>query len=148
MSLICIPYTWIFDHLVDSLIGLTLQESYIGLALCVDLSFNLSFDRAILKNLGHCLGLQILARSIPVFVNALPLWNIVLTAFHSGSQDLLFAIPFVAQIFVAGSCGMAFQPSCTYVRGILSLLARLRTYRHVGFQSILEIEILFKHFSL
>ena len=39
---------------------LTLEESYrrIGLAFTADLSFNLSFDRAILKNLSHWLGLQ------------------------------------------------------------------------------------------
>ena len=51
----------------SSLIGLTLQETYghIGLALHADLSFDLSFDKAILMNLGHWLGLQTLGRGIP-----------------------------------------------------------------------------------
>ena len=52
-------YTYIFwtIWLIDLL---TLEESYrrIGLAFTADLSFNLSFDRAILKNLSHWLGLQ------------------------------------------------------------------------------------------
>ena len=79
----------------SSLIGLTLQETYrhIGLALHADLSFDLSFDKAILKNLGHWLGLQTLGRRIPVSSEDLPLWDIVVTAFYRGSEDLLFTIP-------------------------------------------------------
>ena len=50
----------------SSLIGLTLWEAYrhIGLALHADLSFDLSFDKVILKNLNCWLGLQTLGRSI------------------------------------------------------------------------------------
>ena len=63
---ICTPYTYIFwtIWLIDLL---TLEESYrrIGLAFTADLSFNLSFDRAILKNLSsHLLGLR-LAKGVP-----------------------------------------------------------------------------------
>ena len=94
------------------MVGLTLQETYkhIGLALHADMSFDLSFDKAILKNLGHWLGLQTLGRGIPVSSEDLPLWDIVVTPFHRGSEDLLFAIPFVAQIFTAGSSSVAFLP--------------------------------------
>ena len=94
----------------SSLFGLTLQETYrhINLAFHADLPFVLSFDKAILKNLGHWLGLQTLRRGIPVSSEDLPLWDIVVTAFHRGSEDLLFAIPFVAQIFMAGSSSVAF----------------------------------------
>ena len=108
-------------------IGLTLQETYrhIGLALHVDLSFDLSFDKVILKNLGYWLGLQTLGRVIPVSSEDLPLWDIVITAFHRGSEDLLFVIPFVAQVFMAGSGSMAFLPCPPCVRDILSLLAWL-----------------------
>ena len=59
LSRICTPYTYIFwtISLIDLL---TLEESYrrIGLAFTADLSFNLSFDRATLKNLSYWLGLQ------------------------------------------------------------------------------------------
>ena len=139
------------DHLADpSLNNLTLEESYrcIGLAFNADLSFNLSFDSAILKNLSHWLGLQTLAQGIPVSAEALPLLDIVITASHRGPQDLLFAVPFVAQIFMAASSSMAFQPSLPCFREVLSLLARLHGYPHVGLWCILEIEILFNHLSL
>ena len=76
-------------------------------------------------------------------------------AFHRGSQDLLLAIPFVAQVLVAGSCSYVvhavFQHSHIPESGtlFLSLLARLRTYPHVGIHCcILEIKILFSHLSL
>ena len=136
------------DHLADSsLNSLTLEESYrhIGLAFNADSSFNLSFDSAILKNLSHWLGLQTLAKGIPVSAEALPLLDIVITASHRGPQDLLFAVPFVAQIFMAASSSMAFQPSLPCFRELLSLLARLHGYPHMGLQCILEIEI---HLSL
>ena len=89
------------------MIGLTLQETYrhISLAWHADLSFDLSFDKAILKNLGCWLGLQTLGRGIPVSSEGLPLWDIVVTAFHRGSEDLLFAIPFAWLVPVA-------WPSC------------------------------------
>ena len=126
------------------------MESYrrIGLAVNADLSFDLSFDRAILNNLGHWLGLQTLARGVPVCADTLPLSDIVLTASRRGPQDLLFAVPFVAQIFMAASSSVAFQPSLPYFRELLSLLARLYMYPHVGLRCSLEIEILFNHLQL
>ena len=89
------------------------MESYrrIGLAVNADLSFDLSFDRAILNNLGHWLGLQTLARGVPVCADTLPLSDIVLTASRRGPQDLQLAVSFVAQIFMAASSSVAFQPS-------------------------------------
>ena len=71
------------------------MESYrrIGLAVNADLSFDLSFDRAILNNLGHWLGLQTLARGVPVCADTLPLSDIVLTASRRGPQDLQLAVP-------------------------------------------------------
>ena len=144
-------YLLFLDHLADSsLNGLTLMESYrrISLAFNADLSFNLSFDRAILKNLYHWLGLQTLVRGVPTSAEALPLSDIVITASHRGPQDLLFAVPFVAQIFMAASSSMAFQPSLPCFRKLLSLLAGLHAYPYVGLRCILKIEILFNHLSL
>ena len=106
-------YLHFLDHLANSSSNsLTLKESYkhIGLAFNADLLFNLSFDSAILKNLSHWLGLQTLVKGVPVSADAVPLSDIVITASHRGPQDLLFAVPFVAQIFMAASSSMAFQP--------------------------------------
>ena len=111
------------DHLANSsLNSLTLKESYrhIGLAFNTDLLFNLSFDSAILKNLSHWLGLQTLVKGVSVSADAVPLSDIVITASHRGPQDLLFAVPFVTQIFMAASSSMAFQPSLPCFRELLS----------------------------
>ena len=144
-------YLRFLDHLANSsLYSLTLMESYrrVGLAVNADLSFDLSFDRVILNNLGHWLGLQTLARGVPVCADTLPLSDIVLTASRRGPQDLQLAVPFVAQIFMAASSSVAFQPSLPCFRELLSLLARLHMYPHVGLRCSLEIEILFNHLSL
>ena len=101
-----------------------------------------------MNNLGHWLGLQTLARGVPVCADTLPLSDIVLTASRRGPQDLQLAVPFVAQIFMAASSSVAFQPSLPCFRELLSLLARLHMYPHVGLRCSLEIEILFNHLSL
>ena len=58
-------YLDFLNSFVDSsLAALVLQETYkcIGSALQVDLSFDMSFDLMVLKNLGHWLGLRTIAR--------------------------------------------------------------------------------------
>ena len=144
-------YLDFLDCLGDSsLRSLTLQESYrrIGLAFHADLSFNPSFDKTILKNLCHWLGLQTLARGFPVSTEALPLCDIIITAYHRGSQDLLFAVPLATQILMAGSHSIGIQSTLPCVRDVLSLLAWLHTQPRVKVRIVLDIEILFSHLSL
>ena len=73
---------------------LTLEESYrhIGLAFTADLSFNLSFDRVILKNLIVIGWACRLVKGVPVSADAVPLSDIVITASCTGPQDLLFLL--------------------------------------------------------
>ena len=128
-------YLNFLNHLVDSSLIDLYQETIgiaIGLALHVNLSFDLSFNKpAILKNLGHWLGLQTLGRGI-LFLLKICLWGIVITALHRGSEDIIFAILFVVQFPMAGSSTVAFLPCFPYVRNILSLLAWLHTYPYIG----------------
>ena len=49
---------------------------------------------------------------------------------------------------MAASSSMAFQPSLPCFRELLSLLARLHGYPHVGLRCTLEIQILFNNLSL
>ena len=67
-----------------------MKESYrrIGLAFTADLSFNLSFDRAILVIGWACR----LVKGVPVSADAVPLSDTVITASHRGPQDLLFLL--------------------------------------------------------
>ena len=75
-------------------------------------------DRALLKNLGHWLGIITIGRNKPILatvrdhdthwdrtffslslcVQDLEIKSIVIEAFHMGSQELLYVIPFVAKI--------------------------------------------------
>lgn len=76
-----------------------------------DLSFNISFDRGSLKSFDYWLGLLMLARCITVSNMKLCLCGILSSPplTDQGSQELLFAISFVAQIlmaagFTVGTC--------------------------------------------
>ena len=117
--------------------GLVLQEiyKYIGFS---DLSFDLSFDKVILKNLCHWLGLQTFARGVSISVAALLVGDIVITGFTRGSPDLLFAISFVAQLLLAGSCGTLFQPSDPWVSDIMFLFTKLHNNSLVGLCCVLH----------
>ena len=87
------------DHLM-------LQETYkrIGLALYADWSLTSPPLTVVLKNLGHWLGSLTLARDIPVSAEAAD-------SFSQRLSGLMLAIPFVAQVLVAGSCSTVFQHS-------------------------------------
>ena len=114
----------------------------IGLALYVNLSFDLSFNKpAILKNLGHWLGLQTVGRGI-LFLLKICLCGILITALHRGSKDFIFAILFVVQFLMAGSGTVAFLPCFPFVRDILSLLAWLHMYPYIRLWCIFGIKIL------
>ena len=60
--------------------------NYIYVTLQKDLSLDQSCDKFTLKNLGHWLGLQTLAKDILVATEILPLTDIVLSAFHKDSH--------------------------------------------------------------
>jgi len=58
-------------------------------------------DRAILKNLGHWLGMQTLAKNKPILQIDLGLKDMILEAHYKGQQELLYVVPFVAKVLEA-----------------------------------------------
>ena len=109
---------------------------HIGFTLTTELLFKLSLDKNVLKNLGHRLRLQIIARGILIPIAILTL---VATAFNSSSW---ITVHFVAQLLLAGSHSELVQIFHPWIRDILFLLALLHVYSQVGFHYILAIEIL------
>ena len=55
-------------------------------------------DRSLLKNLGHWLGLMTLARNVPILMLDLDMKPLVIEAYHKGTQELLYVVPFVAKV--------------------------------------------------
>ena len=113
-------YLGFLDDIEDFyLTDLVLQETYkyIGFALITELRFNLSFDKNVLKNLGHWLGKQTIARSIPIpIANFTFMRHIVATVFNScSSQHLLITVHFAAWLLLGGSHSELFQLSHPWI---------------------------------
>lgn len=55
-------------------------------------------DRTLLKNLGHWLGMLMLAKNKPILQLELDLKALIYEAYMKGPEDLLYVVPFVAKV--------------------------------------------------
>ncbi|CAF5132847.1 unnamed protein product, partial [Rotaria magnacalcarata] len=85
-----------FNILYDTV--LTETHRNIKILLVSDKQMNNIPDRALLKNLGHWLGIITIAKNKPILATDLEIKSIVIEAYHMGSQELLYVVPFVAKI--------------------------------------------------
>ena len=92
-----------------------INETYknIRILLTVDKS-NANFgDRSLLKNLGHWLGLMLLARNKPILLVDLDMKQLIIEAYHNAhnekQQELLYVVPFVAKVLESAAKSKVFQ---------------------------------------
>lgn len=55
-------------------------------------------DRALLKNLGHWLGMITLLRNKPIILDDLDIKSLIIESYRKGLQDLLYVVPFAAKV--------------------------------------------------
>eukprot|EP00126_Sphaerothecum_destruens_P005755 Sdes_comp19022_c0_seq1m9575 len=70
--------------------------SYVRTCLCSPTMMSSSSDRSLLKNLGHFLGLQTLARNRPILAKDISFKHLIFEAFQK--NRLIYVIPFVAKV--------------------------------------------------
>ena len=142
-------YMAFIDYLEDMpLFELVLQETYSKIR---EILFaDQPFPGPSLKNLGHWLGLQTLARDKGVSEEWLPLKEVILFAAHGDLSNLLCVLSFVSQLLGHSAHSRIFQPSHPWIVDILFLLGQL--YVYASFSSnlrlCLAIEIIFTHLSI
>lgn len=105
-------------------------------------------DRTLLKNLGHWLGLMTLARNRPILMIDLDIKPLIIKAYHSGQQELLYVIPFVAKVIESCAKSKVFKPPCPWTMGIMNLLSELHQEHDLKLNLKFEIEVLCKTLSL
>merc|ERR1719153_822491 len=73
----------------EDLYDRVVKETYknIGILLRADKSMANFSDRSLLKNLGHWLGLMLLARNKPILMVDLDMKHLIIEAFHNGQQE-------------------------------------------------------------
>uniref|UniRef100_A0A914DTZ4 CCR4-NOT transcription complex subunit 1 n=1 Tax=Acrobeloides nanus TaxID=290746 RepID=A0A914DTZ4_9BILA len=101
-------------------------------------------DRQLLKNLGHWLGTITIARDRPIITNELDLKSLLLEAFYKGQQELLYVVPFVAKVLLSCTKSSVFAPKCSWIGGILNVLAEIHNEPDLKLNLKFEIEVLCK----
>merc|ERR1719167_552682 len=131
-----------------------INETYknIRILLTVDKS-NANFgDRSLLKNLGHWLGLMLLARNKPILMVDLDMKQLIIEAYHNAhsekQQELLYVVPFVAKVLESAAKSKVFKPPCPWTSGLMNLLAELHQEPDLKLNLKFEIEVLCKTLNL
>ena len=130
------------------------RETYknIAILLRADKSMANFSDRSLLKNLGHWLGLMLLARNKPILMVDLDMKHLIIEAYHNGQQEkqqeLLYVVPFVAKVLESAAKSKVFKPPCPWTTGLMNLLAELHQEPDLKLNLKFEIEVLCKTLSL
>ncbi|ESO03541.1 hypothetical protein HELRODRAFT_157038 [Helobdella robusta] len=82
-------------------------------------------DRTLLKNLGHWLGMLMLAKNKPILHIDIDLKSLIYEAYVKGADELLYVIPFVAKVLESAVKSRVFKPPNPWTMGIMNCLIKL-----------------------
>lgn len=105
-------------------------------------------ERTVLKNLGQWLGLLTLARNKPILHVDLDLKGLLVEAYHKGTQELLYVVPFLAEILKTTQKSKIFKPNNPFVLGLLRALVELRQQPNLKLNLEFQVEVLFNNLGV
>jgi len=105
-------------------------------------------ERTVLKNLGQWLGLLTLARNKPILHVDLDLKGLLVEAYHKGTQELLYVVPFLAEILKTTHKSKIFKPNNPFVLGLLRALVELRQQPNLKLNLEFQVEVLFNNLGV
>lgn len=105
-------------------------------------------ERSVLKNLGQWLGLLTLARNKPILHVDLDLKGLLVEAYHKGTQELLYVVPFLAEILKTTQKSKIFKPDNPFVLGLLRALVELRQQPNLKLNLEFQVEVLFNYLNV
>ncbi|XP_025408758.1 CCR4-NOT transcription complex subunit 1-like isoform X2 [Sipha flava] len=103
-------------------------------------------NKALLKNLGHWLGLITLAKNKPLPFDKGYLKSIILKA--SGVEELMYTVPFVAKVLVSCAKSQTFAPKSPWTLSILKTLADVHKLPNIKLNLMFEVEVLCKSLNI
>ncbi|KAJ8302562.1 hypothetical protein KUTeg_018958 [Tegillarca granosa] len=101
-------------------------------------------DRTLLKNLGHWLGMLMLAKNKPILAIDIDLKALIYEAYHKGARELLYVVPFAAKVLESCAKSKVFRPPNPWTLGIMNVLAELHMEQDLKLNLKFEIEVLCK----
>ncbi|KAJ8302566.1 hypothetical protein KUTeg_018962 [Tegillarca granosa] len=97
-------------------------------------------DRTLLKNLGHWLGMLMLAKNKPILAIDIDLKALIYEAYHKGARELLYVVPFAAKVLESCAKSKVFRPPNPWTLGIMNVLAELHMEQDLKLNLKFEIE--------
>ncbi|ODN04366.1 CCR4-NOT transcription complex subunit 1 [Orchesella cincta] len=145
----------LYSNLLDSLKTKelnvqVLKETHrnIKILLRTDKSAGNFSDRALLKNLGHWLGMITLMKNKAIILDDLDIKSLIVEAYRKGLQDLLYVVPFAAKIMESCARSIVFKPPCPWTMGIMNVLGELHREPEMKLNLKFEIEVLCKALNI
>ncbi|CAF0989426.1 unnamed protein product [Adineta ricciae] len=120
----------------------------IKILLLSDKQINNIPDRTLLKNLGHWLGMITIGRNKPILSTDLEIKSLIIEAYHTGPQELLYVVPFVSKILESCTKSKIFQQPNPWLMGIMSVLAEMHGSPDFKLNLKFEIEVLCKQLEI
>lgn len=105
-------------------------------------------ERTVLKNLGQWLGLLTLARNKPILHVDLDLKGLLVEAYHKGTQELLYVVPFLTEILKTTQKSKIFKQNNPFVLGLLRALVELRQQPNLKLNLEFQVEVLFNNLGV
>ncbi|CAL1280479.1 unnamed protein product [Larinioides sclopetarius] len=105
-------------------------------------------DRSLLKNLGHWLGILTLAKCKPILQRDIDIKSLIIEAYHNGSHELLYVVPFVAKVLESCAKSKVFKPPNPWTMGIMKVLCELHKEPDLKLNLKFEIEVLCKTLNI
>ncbi|KAF8774617.1 CCR4-NOT transcription complex subunit 1 like protein [Argiope bruennichi] len=105
-------------------------------------------DRSLLKNLGHWLGILTLAKCKPILQVDIDIKSLIIEAYHNGSHELLYVVPFVAKVLESCAKSKVFKPPNPWTMGIMKVLCELHKEPDLKLNLKFEIEVLCKTLNI
>ena len=135
---------------LPELTKLMIKETYrnIKVLLRSDKEFANFSDRSLLKNLGHWLGMLTLAKNKPILALDLNLKFLLIEAYHKGTQELLYVVPFIAKVLESCAKSQVFKAPNPWTMGIIKSLVELHQEPNLKLNLRFEIEVLCKALNI
>ena len=108
------------------------RETYRNISILLKLDESRMENMVMLMNLGHWLGIILLARNKPILMVDLDLKLLIIEACKAGVQQTSYVLPFALKVLESVAGSKVFKPPCPWTTSILNLLTLLTLEPRLG----------------
>ena len=89
-----------------------------------------------------------IAKNKPILQRSLDVRSLLLEAYHRGTNEVMFVVPFVAKVMESAAKSLVFKPPNPWTMTIMSILAELHSDPDLKLNLKFEVEVLSRSLEL